>query len=89
VNNTLSGAPDSVSNGSHPARQRLADTVVVRWHTELSGASSEKEDNQSGSSTDRYSRLSGGMPDCLVCLQTGKFSNFLMEEAMAPRPLGL
>jgi hypothetical protein len=87
MNNALSDAPDIVSNGSLPARQWLADVAVVRWHTGLFSAMSEKEGSQSESSTDRYRTLSGGAPDCPVCPRTGKFSSFLVEEATTPMPL--
>jgi hypothetical protein len=46
VNNALFGAPNIASNSSL-CSQWLVDVVAVRWHTELSGATLEKETAQS------------------------------------------
>jgi hypothetical protein len=88
MDSSLSSAPNTISNAFLPVLQRLADVVIVRWRTRLSGVMSEKEGSRSKWSINRYTGLSSCARDCLVYPQTGKFSSFLVEKPTAPRPLG-
>jgi hypothetical protein len=67
----------------------VADMTAVQWRIGLSGAMLEKEVGQSDRRLTVAGRIYSDAPDCPVSPWIGKFSSFLVENAMDPRPLGV
>jgi hypothetical protein len=80
--------PTALSLRAGASRQWLADVVATEWRIGLSGATLEKETDQSDRRATVAGRISSSAPDCPISLQTGNFFSFLVEKATGPRPLG-